>query len=58
MNLILITEAEIAWITLVDSSTPYLYRISNNGTLLQVIWFGANNLSFSTLSFDWLNPQD
>ena len=54
INFILTTENEIAWITLSISSTPYIYRISSNGTILQVIWFGANNLSFSTKRFDWL----
>ena len=54
VNLLFITETEIAWITITLTYTPYLYRMSSNGTILQVIWFGANNLSFSTLTFDWL----
>ena len=55
---ILITETEIVWLILSISSTPFLYRISSNGTILQVIWFGANNLSFSTLTFGWLYISD
>ena len=37
VNLLFITETEIAWITITLTYTPYLYRMSSNGTILQVI---------------------
>ena len=42
------TEDQVAWILLRSYGTPYVYRISDNGTILQTIWFGYLNLKFGT----------
>ena len=47
-----ITENQIAWILMTNSGVPFIYRINNNGILLQIIWFGSLNLNFSpTMAF-------
>ena len=47
-----ISQDQTAWIMHFSLGTPYIYRISANGTIVQVIIFGAINLSFSpTLSY-------
>ena len=43
-----ITEDQVAWILLRSYGTQYVYRISDNGTVLQTIWFGYLNLRFGT----------
>ena len=43
-----ITEDQTAWMLFVASGTPYIYRVSDNGTIIQIIWFGSINLSYSS----------
>ena len=45
-----IFKDETAWIMNFCLGTPYIYRISANGTVIQTIIFGAINLSFSPTS--------
>ena len=47
LNSLQVTAEQVAWANVVDLLTPYIYRISGNGTILQVIWFGPKNLSFA-----------
>ena len=61
-----ISSSQVAWLLLLNSGTPYVYRISDNGTILQIIWFGSFNLNFApTVAFmslisetDFLFVQD
>ena len=44
---LIITENQVAWVMLLNSGIPYVYRFSDNGTILQTIWFGSLNLNFA-----------
>ena len=44
---LIITENQVSWIMVINSQIPFLYRISENGTILQTIWFGSLNLNFA-----------
>ena len=41
------SQDETAWVLHFCLGTPYIYRISDNGTIIQAIIFGALNLKFS-----------
>ena len=43
-----ISSSQIAWILLINSKIPYLYRMSDNGTILQIICFGNLTLSYNS----------
>ena len=49
-----ISSSQIAWIIFIQNNVSFLFRINGDGTLLQVIGFGALNLSFST-EFSYIN---
>ena len=44
-----ISEDQVMWAVIVTTATPYVYRISDNGTLLQTIIFGSKFLNFSPI---------
>ena len=44
---LIITENQIAWTLLINAQIPFVYRFSENGTILQTIWFGSLNLNFA-----------
>ena len=47
-----ITDNQVAWILMISSRVPFVNRISDNGTLLQTIWFGSPNFNFApTIAF-------
>ena len=44
-----ISEDQVMWAVIITTATPYVYRISDNGTLLQTIIFGSKFLNFSPI---------
>ena len=43
-----ITSDKTSWFLHFMSSVSFIYRVDENGNILQIIWFGLKNLSFST----------
>ena len=43
-----ITDDQTAWFLLTNTGVPNVYRINENGLILQIICFGPLNLSFAS----------
>ena len=43
-----ITGDQVAWFVLTSSNVSFVYRLSSEGTLLQIIWFGSTNIFLPT----------
>ena len=43
-----ITPTDVLWALILQDCIPLIYRFDGNGNILQIIWLGALNLSFST----------
>ena len=42
-----ITDDQTAWFLLTNTKVPNVYRLNENGTILQIICFGPLNLSYA-----------
>ena len=60
INSLDITDDQTAWFLLVNAGVPNVYRLNNNGTILQIICFGPLNLSYapSIVNFRIISETD
>ena len=43
-----ITNNQVLWVLMLKDKAPFIYRIDQNGVIIQIIWFGSLTLTFAT----------